>query len=179
MRSLAIAALVVVSLGVVAVTIVRESNKNKPRLVGDDQSAQALSAEKSAPHPDQEVIDAQCPREDGSQWKLGKPIGCEESPNKRHLAKFFYNGPATPDRYYELFVITTADRTTRRIWAGDFRTLGWDWRGNTKIEIRYNCGTGCQAIKTMNVNESASIADYKNGRMNEENGWRIKFTRSF
>lgn len=177
MRNLAVAAFVI-SLAMVAVTIGRKNGNKRPRLATDEQSVRILSSEKIAPHTDQEVVDARCPRDDGRRWELGKPINCEESPNKKYLAKFFYNGMTSPDRYYELFVIHTIDKTLRRIWAGDFRTLGWDWRGNTKIEIRYNCGTGCQAIKTMNINESASIADYKDGRMSEKNGWRITFARS-
>lgn len=178
MRSLAITVLVV-GFAVAAVIIVNQIVQNQPRLARDDQSTRLLLSEKIAPHTDQEVIDAQCSGEDDYLWKLGKPISCEESPNKRFLAKFFYNGLAAPDRYYELFVVNIADRTMRRIWAGDFRTLGWEWNGDDKIEVRYNCGTGCQAIKTMNINESSSIADYKDGKMSEENGWRTKFTRSF
>ncbi|MBI5621017.1 hypothetical protein HY949_04505 [Candidatus Gottesmanbacteria bacterium] len=178
MKRLIIATLVI-SLAAAAVIIDKERGKNTHQLAGGDRSAQVLSSETTAPHTDQEIIDAPCPREDGSQWSIGKPISCEKSPDTMYLAKFFYNGMATPERYYELFVIHMADRTIRRIWAGDFHTLGWDWRGNEKIEIRYNCGTGCQAIKTMGLNESASIADYKNGRMSEKNGWQITFTKSF
>lgn len=178
MKSLAIAVLMVGFI-MVAVTIVKQTAQNKPGLAGDDQSARGQLSEKIAPHTDQEIIDAQCPEEDDSPWKLGKPINCEESPNKKYIAKFFYNGYSDPDRYYELFVVNATNKLVKRIWAGDFRTLGWDWKGDNGIEVRYNCGTGCQAVKVMNPSENASIADYRDGRMNEKNGWKIKFAGSF
>lgn len=153
--------------------------KSEARAIVTDRYVQDLFSKKIDLHSDQEVKDVQCPGKDNPPWKLGKVIGCETSPNQGYLAKFFYNGPDAPDRYYELFVVNLVNKEVKRIWAGDFRTLGWDWKGSNQIEIRYNCGTGCQAVKIMNLNESASIVDYQNGRMSEENGWRIELAGSY
>lgn len=137
------------------------------------KNGQVPSSEQVAPHSNQEVVDAPCPVDKNQKWVEGKVIGCESSSNGKLTAKFFYNGLSVPDRYYELFVVDTTSKRVKKIWAGDFRTLGWDWRKDNKIEVRYNCGSGCQAIKIMNMNESASIVDYRDGGMSEGNGWVV------
>ncbi|MBI4999657.1 hypothetical protein HZB97_02725 [Candidatus Gottesmanbacteria bacterium] len=178
MRNL-LTVILVVSVVVTIVIIVKYSGKSQSRPDDGNQITQVFSSEQVTLHSDQEVIDAACPTDENQKWVEGEVIDCENSPNGMFTAKFFYNGFSVPDRYYELFVVDTTNKLVKRTWAGDFRTLGWDWRRDNKIEVRYNCGSGCQATKIMDTNESASITDYRDGRMSEENGWRIKFTESF
>ena len=168
MKNLLIIILLVVSVTMASIIIIKCKNQPQPNM--NNQIAL---------HSDQEITDAACPTGENPKWLEGKVISCEKSPNGKFVAKFFYNGYSVPDRYYELFVVDTTNKLAKRIWAGDFRTLGWEWRKDNQIEVKYNCGSGCQATKILNMNESVSIADYQDGRMSEENGWKIKFTGNF
>lgn len=121
-----------------------------------------------------------CPTIRNQSWVPGRAIGCEVSPNGMLLGKFVFNGLSTPERYYELFIREIpGNKQERRIYAGDFRTLGWEWVGSEQVEITYNCGTGCQALKKIQLDESISSSDYLNGQMNEKNGWAVIFHNTF
>lgn len=121
-----------------------------------------------------------CPTMGDQSWVPGRAIGCEISPDGKLLGKLVFNGLAIPERYYEFFIREISrNKQERRIYAGDFRTLGWEWIGSGQVEITYNCGTGCQALKKIRIDESISSSDYHNGQMNEQNGWEIKFAKSF
>lgn len=170
MKNLLILVFMAVSVIMAPVIIIKYGGKNQPPQNINNQIAL---------HSNQEVMDAACPTGESPKWLEGKVISCESSPNKRFIAKFFYNGLSVPDRYYELFIVNTTDNLAKRIWAGDFRTLDWNWKKDNQLEVKYDCGSGCQATKILNINESVSIADYQDGRMNEENGWKIKFTGIF
>lgn len=168
MKNLLIILFLIVSATMASIIIIK--CKNQPRPNRNTQIAL---------HSNQEVIDATCPTDESPKWLEGKVISCESSPNKRFIAKFFYNGLSVPHRYYELFIIDITNKSVKRIWTGDFRTLDWNWEKDNKIEVKYDCGSGCQATKILNTDESVSIADYQDGRMNKENGWKIKFTGIF
>lgn len=76
--------------------------------------------------------------------------------------------------YYQLFITNLRTNEMRRFYAGDFRTSGWEWTPDDKVEITYNCGTGCEGIKVMNIDETFLLSDEKNGQMSEENGWKFE-----
>lgn len=120
-----------------------------------------------------------CPMNNNQDWKVGKAIGCEASPNKELIAKFVFNSLYEPERYYELFIMQKDGGKEWNVFSGDFRTLGWEWIADNRIKIFYNCGTGCRASKIIGMNEHIAIADYENGGMNETNGWNIEFFKSF
>lgn len=117
-----------------------------------------------------------CPVREHPRWIVGRAIGCERSPGGRRLGRFVYNGLSFPDRYYELFVKDLrGDEGEHRIYAGDFRTLGWEWLNDDQVVVVYNCGSACQATRITGVEESILISDYGEGEMNEENGWKVNF----
>ena len=121
-----------------------------------------------------------CPGKEAQQWVVGYAIGCEISPNGNLLIKSVYNGLSSPERYYELFIKDLLEgETEHRIYSGDYKTLGWEWVDDRTIEVTYNCGTGCQAVKKIKVDESIYSSNYRNGQMNEENGWQVKFANTF
>ena len=103
----------------------------------------------------------------------------EISPNGLYRGDSYTGDYADYFNYYQLFITNLATGNKQRVYSGDFRTSGWEWTNDSKIKITYNCGSGCQATKMINTNESVSIADYQEGWMSEENGWKIKFTKSF
>lgn len=103
----------------------------------------------------------------------------EVSPNGRYKAESYMGNYADYYNYHQIFITDLTNNRMWRIYNGDFRTLGWEWTGNNKIKIFYNCGTGCKASKVIGLNESLSIADYKDGRMNEKNGWKVEFFKTF
>lgn len=120
-----------------------------------------------------------CPASSHQNWVVGKAIGCEASPNKKFVGKFVFNSLYEPERYYELFIMPKDGDKEWRVFSGDFRTLGWEWTEDNRIKIFYNCGTGCRVSKVIGLDESLSVADYKDGGMNEKNGWKVEFVKSF
>ncbi|MBI4999754.1 hypothetical protein HZB97_03230 [Candidatus Gottesmanbacteria bacterium] len=117
-----------------------------------------------------------CPMNNNQDWMVGKAIGCEVSPDKELIGKFVFNSLYEPERYYELFIMPKDGGKEWRVFSGDFRTLGWEWMEDNRIKIIYNCGTGCKAVKVIGVDETLSISDYTDGKMDEKHGWEIKFS---
>lgn len=103
----------------------------------------------------------------------------EISPNGLYQGDSYTGDYADYFNYYQLFITNLTTGNKQKVYAGDSHTLGWEWTDDSKIKIEYDCGSGCLAIKIFNTDESVSIADYQDGRMNEENGWKVKFTKSF
>lgn len=121
-----------------------------------------------------------CPMHDDQDWIVGKAIGCKRSPDGGLIGKFIFNSNYDSERYYELFIMTGDGKKEWRVFSGDFRTLGWQWEKNNVIKIYWNCGSGCVASKNLETNTYISIADYKtDGGMNEKNGWKVKFAKTF
>lgn len=119
-----------------------------------------------------------CPMHDDQGWIVGKAINCKKSPDGSLIGKFIYNSYYNPDRYYELFIITNDGNKEWKIFSGDYKTLGWEWKTDKDIQIDWNCGSGCVASKNVKTNTYVSIADYKtDGSMNEESGWKVKYVK--
>lgn len=103
----------------------------------------------------------------------------EVSPNGLYQGDSYTGDYANYFNYFQLFITNLATGNKQKVYAGDFRTLGWEWTDDNKIKIEYDCGSGCLATKILGTNESVSVADYQDGKMSEENGWKVKFTKSF
>ena len=121
-----------------------------------------------------------CPMYDHQEWMVWKATQCEKSPDGILIGKFIYNSYYDSDRYYELFVMTSDGNKEWKIFSGDYKTLGWHWKTDTKIQIDWNCGSGCRASKDLEINDYLSIAHYKTeGGMSKKNGWSVTFAQSF
>lgn len=121
-----------------------------------------------------------CPMHDDQGWVVGKAINCKKSPDGSLIGKFIYNSYYDPDQYYELFIMTSNGNKEWRIFSGDYKTLGWEWKTDKDIQIDWNCGSGCVASKNFETNTYISIADYKtDGGMSEKSGWKVKFVKPF
>lgn len=143
--------------------------------VTNHPTCQSSSNESTVSTESSRFLENGCPENANQDWIIGRAIDCEISPDGKFIGKFIFNGLYEGERYYELFIATTQGGEERRVFAGDFRTLGWEWTEDSRIKIVYNCGTGCRSSKVISVDESISVADYKDGRMNEENGWEVEF----
>jgi len=103
----------------------------------------------------------------------------EISPNGLYRGDSYTGDYADYFNYYQVFITNLTTGNKQKIYAGDSHTLGWEWTNNNKIKIDYDCGSGCLATKILGTNESVSITNYQNGKMSEENGWKVKFTGNF
>lgn len=115
-----------------------------------------------------------CPRDKDQTWVVGKAIGCKLSPNGKFIGKFIFNGLHSPEKYYELVIMNGGGEWT--VFTGDYRTLGWEWTKDNRIKILYNCGTGCKAVRVIGLDKTVLFSDYTDGKMDEEHGWKVKFS---
>lgn len=104
-----------------------------------------------------------------------KHVGSYISPNGLYRGDLYRGTYANKDRYYEFFVTDLKDDIKRKVFSGTPRTSDISWTEDNGIEITYNCGTGCRATKIIDTDEYLAISDYKEGEINEANGWDIQF----
>ncbi len=107
------------------------------------------------------------------QWSTGV------SPNGRYHARSYTGDYKDRFHYYQVFITDSYTDTMQRIFSGDFRTLGWEWTPDNRIKISHNCGTGCLATKIIDINKSVSMANREYDEINEKNGWKVTFLKSF
>lgn len=103
----------------------------------------------------------------------------EVSPNGKYRAASYTGNYADRYHYYQVFITDLTDDRMNRIYSGDFRTSNWKWTKDNKIEITYDCGTGCRATKIIGVNETVVHSENKDGLISKENGWNVEFFKSF
>lgn len=102
--------------------------------------------------------------------------GSKISPSGLYKGDSFTYGYDDRYNYFRILVTNLKNGSKREVYKGDFRTLGWKWLAGDKIKIEWNCGTGCLVSKIIESTEKVSLADYVgNGKMNEKNGWSVKF----
>ncbi|MBI3559345.1 hypothetical protein HY085_03020, partial [Candidatus Gottesmanbacteria bacterium] len=87
-----------------------------------------------------------CPIDDYQPWISGKAIECKSSLTRKFIGKLVYNGLETPEKYYELFVISP-EKKEEKVYSGNYRTLGWEWTDTDQIKVSYDCGTSCLLSK--------------------------------
>lgn len=104
-----------------------------------------------------------------------KHVSSYISPNGLYRGDLYRGTYANKDRYYEFFVTDLKDDIKRKVFSGTPRTSDISWTEDNGIEITYNCGTGCRATKIIDTDEYLAISDYKEGEINEANGWDIQF----
>lgn len=112
-------------------------------------------------------------------WSMPVLIDSEISKNDEYLAKLYRGDYLMKERYLELFVTSRLTGKTKKIFSGDPRTSDLRWTEDNNIRIVYDCGTGCRATKIISVDDLVTYGDYANGKMNEVNGWRVDFFKSF
>lgn len=103
----------------------------------------------------------------------------EVSPNGKYRAASYTGDYADRYHYYQVFITDLTDDRMNRIYSGDFRTSNWKWTKDNKIEITYDCGTGCRATKIIGVDETVVHSENKDGLISKENGWNVEFFKSF
>lgn len=103
----------------------------------------------------------------------------EVSPNGKYRAASYTGDYVDRYHYYQVFITDLTNDRMNRIYSGDFRTSNWKWTKDNKIEITYDCGTGCRATKIMGVDEIVVHSENKGGLISGENGWKVKFFKSF
>lgn len=103
----------------------------------------------------------------------------EVSPNGKYRAASYTGDYADRYHYYQIFITDLTNDRMNRIYSGDFRTSHWKWTKDNKIEITYDCGTGCRATKMMGVDETTVHSENKEGLISKENGWNVEFFKSF
>ncbi|MBI3443721.1 hypothetical protein HY008_03545 [Candidatus Woesebacteria bacterium] len=103
----------------------------------------------------------------------------EVSPNEKYRATSYTGDYADRYHYYQVFITDLTNDRMNRIYSGDFRSSNWKWTKDNKIEITYDCGTGCRATKIMGVDETVALSEDKEGLISKENGWKIDFFKSF
>ena len=112
----------------------------------------------------------------------GGPIhwGSRVSPSGLYKGDSFTYDYDDRYNYFRILVTNLKNGSKRVVYKGDFRTLGWEWLAGDQIKIEWNCGTGCLVSKIIEPTEEVSLADYVgDGKMNEKNGWNVKFFESF
>lgn len=103
----------------------------------------------------------------------------EVSPNGKYRAASYTGDYADRYHYYQIFITDLTNDRMNRIYSGDFRTSNWKWTKDNKIEITYDCGTGCRATKMMGVDETTVHSENKEGLISKENGWTVEYFKSF
>lgn len=103
----------------------------------------------------------------------------EVSPNGKYRAASYTGDYADRYHYYQIFITDLTNDRMNRIYSGDFRTSNWNWTKDNKIEITYDCGTGCRATKMMGVDETTVHSENKEGLISKENGWSVEYFKSF
>lgn len=103
----------------------------------------------------------------------------EVSPNGKYRAASYTGDYADRYHYYQIFITDLTNDRMNRIYSGDFRTSNWKWTKDNKIEITYDCGTGCRATKMMGVDETTVHSENKEGLISKENGWSVEYFKSF
>lgn len=101
------------------------------------------------------------------------------SPNGKYQAASYTGDYEDKYHYYLIFITNLTNDRMNRIYSGDFRTSNWKWTEDNKIEITYDCGTGCRATKIMGVDEMIILSEKKEGLISKENGWNVEFFKSF
>lgn len=112
--------------------------------------------------------------QDGKE-KAPTLVDSQVSPNGLYRSDLYRGTYEDKDCYYEFFVTDLKSGTRRKAVSGTPRTSDISWTKDNRIEVTYNCGTGCRATKIINVGDYIAVSDYKEGRMNEENGWNVQF----
>jgi hypothetical protein len=112
------------------------------------------------------------------QSDIDEPIhwGSEISPNGLYKKDSFTYDYFDRFNYYKVFITNLQTGQSKRIYSGDFHTLGTTWVADNSVKISYDCGTGCLATKIINTNESVSATE---GEISEKNNWEIKFFDSY
>ncbi|MBI5356009.1 hypothetical protein HZB78_00145 [Candidatus Collierbacteria bacterium] len=103
----------------------------------------------------------------------------EVSPNGKYRAASYTGDYKDRYHYYQIFITNLTNDRMNRIYSGDFRTSNWEWTDDNKINITYDCGTGCRATKIMGVDETVVHSEDKEGLISKENGWNVEFFKSF
>jgi len=94
------------------------------------------------------------------------------SPNGFYLLESFIGDYYDRYNYYQIFLTDLRTGKRNKIYSGSFRTSGWKWTENNRIEITHNCGTGCRATKVIGVNETLTMPDKEEGLISKEDGWK-------
>lgn len=102
-------------------------------------------------------------------------IDSKVSPNGKSRGDFYRNYDSDEYHYYELFITNLKTNEKNLLYSGDVHTGSWQWTPDNKVQIQYDCGTGCKASKEIVVGDKVFIGDMKEGEMSEENGWKVEF----
>lgn len=146
---LVIAAIIIVALSLFTKITTKEQNLS--RQVISDQTVPSPTVTPSEYHP--------------RLWLESSEV----SPNNLYRATSYSTGDYD-DRYhyYQVFITELSTDRMRRIYTGDFRTLGWEWTKDNKIKISYNCGTGCKSTRIIDVDEYVSLELDRSGKWTTE-----------
>lgn len=106
-------------------------------------------------------------------------LSSEVSPNGFYRLDSFSGDYDDRYNYYQIFVTNLKTDDKKKIYSSDFRTTDWKWMSNNKVKITYNCGTGCRATKVMSIDETILLSDDIDRGVNQKNGWKIDFFKSF
>lgn len=85
----------------------------------------------------------------------------EVSPNGRYKATSYTGDYADRNYYYQLFITDLTNDRMHRIYAGDYRTLDWQWTADDQIKISHDCGTGCKTTRIIGINDYVSFESDK------------------
>lgn len=106
-------------------------------------------------------------------------LSSEVSPNGFYRIDSFSGDYADRYNYYQLFVTDLRTYEENKIYSSDFRTSDWKWTADNKIEITYDCGTGCRATKIASVDETIVHSESNEGLISKEGGWNVEYFKSF
>lgn len=105
---------------------------------------------------------------------ISKPIhwNSRVSPNGLYRVDSYTYDYKDRYTYFRLFLTNTQTGQTKKIYSGDYRTLGWEWTPDNQIRLKWDCGTACLASRIINVDEGYFM---KEG----DSGWTVQTFPSF